>query len=550
MAHRLLPFLLLILSCVASGQNVRFIWPTEGKVTSTFDPARKGIDITGKPGQPVVAVSDGKVLYAKNMRGYGNLIIIEHSDSMVTAYAHNQTILVREGQAVIQGQQIAEMGNSDSATVKLQFQMRHMGTPIDPANLLQPYYVTEQKAGTEPDSSTPNGLTVDDNEQTVLEKGIALFKANNFQAAAQIFSDFLKQYPGSEHEAKVNYFLGGSYFAAGDCKNAALFFQIVFTRYPFDTRAPDSLLNIATCQDELNDKKAARGTMESLVKLYPQSPAAKLARERLAPPLSDMDRERQQLAEERHQLEEEKRRQQAENRKESNTNKKTTAIDSRRRVALVIGNATYKNSPLRNPTNDADLISNALSGSGFIVSRYDNLTYAKMREVVRTFGEKLSQGDVGLFYFSGHAVQYRGKNYLLPINEDLKHSDEIPSSAMDIDFVLAKMETAKNDLNIVILDSCRNNPLGTEARNLDRGLTTINAAKGTFIAFATSPGNIAFDGTGSNSPYTKNLAQAIRKGGLTLEQVFKEVRRNVISETNSQQVPWENSSILGDFYFR
>ena len=261
----------------------------------------------------------------------------------------------------------------------------------------------------------------------------------------------------------------------------------------------------------------------------------------------DIDRERQQLAEERRRLEEEKRQQQAEN---TNPNKQPAVNDSRRRLALVIGNASYKNSPLRNPTNDADLISNALSSSGFIVSRYDNLTYTKMREVVRTFGEKLNRGDVGLFYFSGHAVQYRGKNYLLPINEDLKYADEIPSTAMDIDFVLAKMETAKNDLNIVILDACRNNPLGSEARNLDRGLTTINAAKGTFIAFATSPGNVALDGAGRNSPYTKNLAQAILKGGLTLEQVFKEVRRNVISETNSQQVPWENSSILGDFYFK
>ena len=262
---------------------------------------------------------------------------------------------------------------------------------------------------------------------------------------------------------------------------------------------------------------------------------------------TELESQRQQLAEERRRIEEEKRQQQAE---KNIPNKQHAANDSRRRLALVIGNAAYKNSPLRNPINDADLISNALSGSGFIVSRYDNLTYAKMREVVRTFGEKLNRGDVGLFYFSGHAVQYRGKNYLLPVNEDLKHVDEIPSTAMDIDFVLAKMETAKNDLNIVILDACRNNPLGSETRNLDRGLTTISAAKGTFIAFATSPGNVALDGSGSNSPYTKNLAQAIRRGGLTLEQVFKETRRNVISETNSQQVPWENSSILGDFYFR
>lgn len=116
----------------------RFVWPTEGKVVSTFDPTRKGIDIAGKAGQPVVAASDGKVLYAKNMRGYGNLIILEHSDSMVTAYAHNKTILVREGQTVSQRQQIAEMGDSDADTVKLRFQIRHMGKPVDPATLLPP----------------------------------------------------------------------------------------------------------------------------------------------------------------------------------------------------------------------------------------------------------------------------------------------------------------------------------------------------------------------------------------------------------------------------
>ena len=116
----------------------RFVWPTQGKVISAFDPTRKGIDIAGKAGQPVVAVSDGKVLYAKNMRGYGNLIIIDHGDSMVTAYAHNKTILVREGQTVTQRQQIAEMGDSDADSVKLRFQIRHMGKPVDPATLLPP----------------------------------------------------------------------------------------------------------------------------------------------------------------------------------------------------------------------------------------------------------------------------------------------------------------------------------------------------------------------------------------------------------------------------
>jgi len=127
------------LDCSEPGIS-RFVWPTRGKVISNFDTSSKGIDIAGKVGQPVVAAGDGKVLYAKNMRGYGNLIIIEHSGSMVTAYAHNKTILVREGQTVTQRQQIAEMGDSDADTVKLRFQVRLMGKPVDPAKELPPLH--------------------------------------------------------------------------------------------------------------------------------------------------------------------------------------------------------------------------------------------------------------------------------------------------------------------------------------------------------------------------------------------------------------------------
>lgn len=264
----------------------------------------------------------------------------------------------------------------------------------------------------------------------------------------------------------------------------------------------------------------------------------------------DLDRKRQ-AAQERQRLEEEKSQLElARAQVETQRNRSTAAPDNRRRVALVIGNARYTNSPLKNPINDAEVISKALSASGFNVSRHDNLNYKKMRDVVRLFGEGIDKGDVALFYFAGHAIQYQGKNYLLPVDEDLKHENEIPASALDIDFVLAKMENAKNDLNIVVLDACRNNPLGSASRSIDRGLTTVNAAKGSFIAFATSPNKVALDGSGNNSPYTKHLAEAIRRGGLTLEQVFKEVRNNVIRETNNQQVPWENSSILGEFYFK
>ncbi len=115
---------------------VRFIWPTEGKLLNGFDAARKGIDIAGQMGQPIVSVGDGTVLYAKNMRGYGNLVIIDHQEGVVSAYAHNKTILVREGQTVSRGQQIAEMGNTDTDAVKLHFEIRQLGKPVDPTGFL------------------------------------------------------------------------------------------------------------------------------------------------------------------------------------------------------------------------------------------------------------------------------------------------------------------------------------------------------------------------------------------------------------------------------
>lgn len=116
--------------------SLRFIWPTDGKLLSGFDAARKGIDIAGQMGQPIVSVGDGTVLYAKNMRGYGNLVIIDHQEGVVSAYAHNKTIMVKEGQTVSRGQQIAEMGNSDADAVKLHFEIRQLGKPVDPTGFL------------------------------------------------------------------------------------------------------------------------------------------------------------------------------------------------------------------------------------------------------------------------------------------------------------------------------------------------------------------------------------------------------------------------------
>ncbi len=114
----------------------KLIWPTEGRIVSSFDPSRKGIDIAGQAGQPVMAAGDGTVLYAKNMRGYGNLVIVDHGDGLVSAYAHNKTILVKEGQTVARGQRIAEMGDTDADAVKLHFEIRQLGKPVDPVGML------------------------------------------------------------------------------------------------------------------------------------------------------------------------------------------------------------------------------------------------------------------------------------------------------------------------------------------------------------------------------------------------------------------------------
>lgn len=111
-------------------------WPTEGRIVGNFDPTRKGIDIAGQSGQAVNAAGDGTVLYAKNMRGYGNLVIVDHGDGLVSAYAHNKTILVKEGQTVARGQRIAEMGDTDADMVKLHFEIRQLGKPVDPVSML------------------------------------------------------------------------------------------------------------------------------------------------------------------------------------------------------------------------------------------------------------------------------------------------------------------------------------------------------------------------------------------------------------------------------
>ncbi len=219
------------------------------------------------------------------------------------------------------------------------------------------------------------------------------------------------------------------------------------------------------------------------------------------------------------------------------------------RIALLIGNERYRYSPLLNPVNDARAISEALQSMGFEVTLLENATIRQMSEAAREFGDMLQQGGVGLFFYAGHAMQIKGRNYLIPIDADIQREDEVSFNAFDAALVLEKMELARSRINIVILDACRNNPFSRSFRSSSQGLAQMDAPIGSYLSFATAPGKVASDGSDGNGLYTRHLLEAMRTPGLKIEDVFKRVRVGVMVDSDGQQVPWDNSSLTGDFYF-
>ncbi len=219
------------------------------------------------------------------------------------------------------------------------------------------------------------------------------------------------------------------------------------------------------------------------------------------------------------------------------------------RNALVIGNAEYKDAPLRNPVNDARDVAIALEECGFTVLRAINADRAGMRQVIRAFGSRIQSGGVGLFYYAGHGIQVKGENYLVPIGAKVSTEDEVEDECLNASAVLRKMETAGNRLNIIILDACRNNPFGRSFRSFSRGLAQMDAPAGSILAYATAPGSVAADGTGRNGLFTSNLLKKMKEPGLEIGLLFRKVRSEVMSASDGKQVPWESSSLTGSFYF-
>ncbi len=224
------------------------------------------------------------------------------------------------------------------------------------------------------------------------------------------------------------------------------------------------------------------------------------------------------------------------------------------RIALVIGNSSYAQvASLDNATNDAQLIAQSIRDAGFSVTLLEDATQIDMRRAIADFGQALRGGGsetVGLFYYAGHGVQSFGTNYLLPVDAGLTVAADLDLVAMDASSVLRQMASARNRINIVILDACRNNPFENIRDLNDNGLAEMKAPTGTYLAYATAPGAVALDGTGQNSPFTQALAEAIQTEGAPIERVFKDVRVNVIAETGGAQTPWDTSSLTREFVFR
>ena len=233
-----------------------------------------------------------------------------------------------------------------------------------------------------------------------------------------------------------------------------------------------------------------------------------------------------------------------------------------RKVALVIGNSAYRVGVLKNPVHDAQAVAATLRTLGFEVSLRENTSLRDLIESFRQFSLNTRSASVRVVYYAGHGLQLKGRNYLLPVDTEIRGEDEVVAKSADLNELLDRLGNTKQGINIVILDACRNNPfsgvefVGPDGRRLKfrgatpAGLAPVEAPLGSMIAFSTAPGGVALDNPSEkNSLYTKHLLTSMRSPGLPIELLFKQVRLGVARETGRVQVPWESSSLTGEFCF-
>ncbi|MBP6014388.1 MAG: caspase family protein [Alphaproteobacteria bacterium] len=224
------------------------------------------------------------------------------------------------------------------------------------------------------------------------------------------------------------------------------------------------------------------------------------------------------------------------------------------RIALVIGNADYGSDigRLKNPVNDARLMDSTLRGVGFQVVRLENANRKQMRQAIADFGRRLTQAGptaVGMFYYAGHGFQTSGRNWLVPVGAVVNSEADAEDETVRADYVLEQMDIARNQLNIVILDACRNNPFARSFRSSQRGLAPVQAPSNSVVGYATAPDDVAADGDDGNSPYTKALAQEIGSSSDRIEIVMTNVTANVKRATANRQSPFVSSSLDREFRF-
>jgi TPR repeat protein len=218
-------------------------------------------------------------------------------------------------------------------------------------------------------------------------------------------------------------------------------------------------------------------------------------------------------------------------------------VDSGTRLAVVIGNGAYPAAPLANPRNDARAVTGALRELGFKVARVEDATRADFKLLVEGLSQTLAPNSVVLFYFAGHAVQYQGQNFLLPVDFALQRPEDLPGTSLELGEVLQAMQHARVGMTVVVLDACRDYPFGSLAEAFGDGLANIATSGETLVAYATAAGQVALDGTGPNSPYTSALIAALELPGRDLYDVFRTVRAKVREATNGQQLPWITGSV-------
>jgi Caspase domain len=226
------------------------------------------------------------------------------------------------------------------------------------------------------------------------------------------------------------------------------------------------------------------------------------------------------------------------------------------RVALVIGQSAYRTvPPLPNPANDAKVMAELLGSAGFEVTTASDVSQSEMRKAIGDFADTLTAkgpDTVALIYYAGHGLQVDGENFLLPVDVSALHEADIPLQGVRLNDLLNALGSVPSKIRIIMLDACRDNPFPALEKEVGRGLALVDTkagAAGTFISFSTSPGAVAEDGSGVNSPYTSALLIAARERGLTLEQALKRVRLAVNKSTDGRQTPWDSSSLTTDFYF-